>query len=113
MFLIDDLLFMPIDGIKFVFRTILKTAEEQYLDDAPLKEQLLELQVRFDNGEVTEDEYAEEQAAILRALREVQYRKMEMAGVDPQTQTGPLSGKVGEGSGVDVHLGYGVDEDKK
>ena len=34
MFLVDDLLFMPIDGIKFVFRTIMKTAEEQYLDDA-------------------------------------------------------------------------------
>jgi hypothetical protein len=110
--LIDDLLFMPIDGIKFVFRTILKTAEEQYLDDAPLKEQLLELQVRFDNGEVTEDEYAEEQAAILRALREVANRKMEMAGIDPEEQRGPLTGKVGEGSGVDVHLDYGPSEKK-
>jgi hypothetical protein len=109
-FLIDDLLLMPIDGIKFVFRTILKTAEEQYLDDAPLKEQLLELEVRFDNGEVTEDQYAEEQAGILRALREVQQRKMEMAGVDPTTQAGPLSGKVGEGSGVDVHLDYGPEK---
>src|SRR2546423_9829042 len=98
MFLVDDLLFMPIDGIKFVFRTILKTAEEQYLDDAPLKEQLLELEVRFDAGEITEKEYTKEQAAILRALREVQHRKMEMAGVDPTTQAGPLTGKVGEGS---------------
>ena len=112
MFLVDDLLFMPIDGIKFVFRTIMKTAEEQYLDDAPIKEQLLELQVRFDNGEVTEDVYAEEQAAILRALREVQHRKMEMAGVDPTTQ-GPLSGKVDkDGSGVDVHMDWGPDEKK-
>ncbi|MBI2677195.1 MAG: gas vesicle protein GvpG [Candidatus Koribacter versatilis] len=112
MFLVDDLLFMPIDGIKFVFRTIMKTAEEQYLDDAPLKEQLLELEMRFDNGEVTEEEYSEEQAAILRALREVQHRKMEMAGVDPATQTGPLGGKVGEGSGVDVHLDYGPSSKK-
>jgi hypothetical protein len=112
MFLIDDLLMMPIDGIKFVFRTIQKTAEEQYLDDAPLKEALLELQVRYDSGELTEDEYAEQQAAILRALREVQHRRMEMAGVDPATQGGPLSGKVGEGSGVDVHLDYGPSEKK-
>ncbi len=112
MLLIDDLLTLPIDGIKFVFRTILKTAEEQYLDDAPLQEALLELQAQFDNGDVTEDEYAERQAEILRALREVQHRKMEMAGVDPSTQTGPLTGKVGEGSGVDVHLDYGSSEKK-
>jgi hypothetical protein len=35
-----------------------------------------------------------------------------MAGVDPNTQTGPLTGKVGEGSGVDVHLDYGPSEKK-
>lgn len=112
MFLIDDLLMMPIDGIKFVFRTIQKTAEEQYLDDAPLKEALLELQVQFDNGDVSEEEYSERQAEILRALREVQNRRMEMAGAPPEEERGPLTGKVAEGSGVDVHLDYGPSEKK-
>ena len=50
MFLIDDLLLMPIDGMKFVFRTLARVAEEQYTDDAPIKERLLELQVRLDSG---------------------------------------------------------------
>lgn len=112
MFLIDDLLLAPFHGFGFVMRTIRRIAEEQYTDDAPLKEQLLELQVRFDNGEIGEDEYNESQTAILRALREVQYRRMELAGVDPETQTGPLTGKVGEGSGVTVHLDYGPQERK-
>ncbi len=113
MFLLDDLLLAPFSGFGFIMRTIRRIAEEQYTDDAPLKEQLLELQVRFDAGEVTEDEYVQAQAEILRALREVQNRKMELAGVNPEEHRGPLSGKVAEGSGVDLHLSYGQTEEKK
>ena len=42
MLLIDDLLLLPISGFKFVFRTLQKVAEEQYTDDAPVKQRLLE-----------------------------------------------------------------------
>ena len=41
--MIFTLLSLPMDGIKFIFNTIAKVAEEQYTDDAPLKEQLLAL----------------------------------------------------------------------
>lgn len=113
MFLIDDLLLSPINGFQFILRTVQRIAEEQYTDDAPLKEQLLELQARFDAGEVSEEEYVETQAEILRALRDVQRRRMAMAGVDPDAPAQPLSGRVGEGSGVDVHLDYGPDQGKR
>ncbi len=113
MFLIDDLLLAPFSGFGFIMRTIRRIAEEQYTDDAPLKEELLELQVRYENGEVSEAEYVEAQTEILRALREVQNRKMELAGVNPEEQRGPLSGKVAEGSGVDLHLSYGEQSEKK
>jgi hypothetical protein len=59
-------------------------AEEQWTDDAPLKERLLELQVRLDSGEISEEEYVAAEAAILRELREIQRRKIEMAAVDGQ-----------------------------
>src|SRR5882724_11822529 len=107
MFLIDDLLLLPIDGMKFVFRTLAKVAEEQYTDDAPVKERLLELQLRLDAGEVTEKQYVKEEAAILRELREIENRKREMAGVPREENGRPFTGKVGEGSGVSVNLGYG------
>ena len=113
MFLIDDLLLLPIDGMKFVFRTLAKVAEEQYTDDAPVKERLLELQVRLEAGEVTEKQYVKEEAAILRELREIENRKREMAGVPREENEGrPFTGKVGEGSGVSVNLGYGQTEKK-
>src|SRR5437763_15819670 len=106
MFLIDDLLLMPINGIKFVFRTLAKTAEEQYTDDAPVKEQLLELQLKLENGEVTEAEYVEEEAAILRQLRAIENRKREMAGLAPEEARGPFSGRVGEGSGASLTVEF-------
>lgn len=109
MFLIDDLLFAPISGFQFIMRTLNRIAEEQYTDDAPLKEQLLELQVRLDSGEITEDDYVAEEAQILRDLREIQNRKREMAGLPPEEGTG-LSGTVQEGSGVSVNLEYGPRE---
>jgi hypothetical protein len=102
MLLIDDLLLAPFSGFNFIMRTLLKVAEEQWTDDAPLKEQLLELQVQLDGGEITEDEYLEAEGGILKAIREVQRRKIELAGGDPDAFEGGLSGKVQEGSGASL-----------
>ena len=107
--MIFSLLSLPIDGFKFVLNTIIKVAEEQWTDDAPLKEQLLELQVKLDNGELTEDQYVEAEALILRELREVQKRKRELAGAPP-VQEGGLHGKVEEGSGASVTWDTGESE---
>ena len=101
MLFVDDLLMLPFKGFTSVLRTLMKVAEEQYTDDAPLKEQLLHLQIELENGTITEDQYLEREAQILRDLREVQNRKREMAGLPPEEGTG-LSGKVKEGSGVSI-----------
>jgi len=106
MFLIDDLLLMPIDGMKFVFRTLARVAEEQYTDDAPVKQRLLELQVQLENREITEKEYVAQEAQILRELREIENRRRELAGLEPEESQGPFTGKVGEGSGASVNLGW-------
>jgi hypothetical protein len=106
MFLIDDLLMMPINGMKFVFRTLARTAEEQYTDDAPVKERLLELQLRLENNQLSEEQYVKEEAAILRELRAIENRKREMAGLLPEEAQGPYSGKVGEGSGASLTVEF-------
>jgi cytochrome c-type biogenesis protein CcmH/NrfG len=101
MLFIDDLLMLPFTGFKSILRTLVKVAEEQYTDDAPIKERLLHLQVELDDGTITEDEYVQKEAQILRELREIQNRKREMAGLPPEEATG-LSGRVKEGSGVEL-----------
>jgi hypothetical protein len=102
MLFIDDLLLAPFSGFNFIMRTLLKVAEEQWTDDAPLKEQLLSLQVQLEEGSLTEEQYLEAEAAILREIREVQRRKIELAGGDPDALAGGLSGQVGEGSSASI-----------
>jgi len=84
LFLVDDLLLSPIAGFKFVLRTLVRAAEEQYTDDAPIKERLLELQTLLEEGEISEEEYVEQERQVLAELREIQNRRMEMAGITPE-----------------------------
>jgi cytochrome c-type biogenesis protein CcmH/NrfG len=89
MLFIDDLLLSPITGFKFILRTLQRVAEQEYTDDAPLKERLLELQVKLEEGQLSEQDYVAEEAVIIRQLRELQNRKRELAGLPPEE--GPMS----------------------
>ncbi|HYL95339.1 MAG TPA: gas vesicle protein GvpG [Terriglobales bacterium] len=89
MLFIDDLLLSPITGFKFILRTLQRVAEQEYTDDAPLKERLLELQLKLEEGQLSEQEYVAEEAVIIRQLRELQNRKRELAGLPPEE--GPVS----------------------
>ncbi len=113
MFLIDDILLAPITGFQFIMRTLARVAEEQWTDDAPLKEQLLALQVQLDSGEITEEQYGELEAAILRELRAIQERKIQMAGGEVPDLSQGLSGQVAEGSGATANLTYEIPEEPK
>jgi hypothetical protein len=83
MLLIDDLLLSPISGFQFILRTLARAAEEQYTDDAPIKERLLELQTELEEGSISEEEYVEQEREVLVQLREIQNRRMQMAGITP------------------------------
>ena len=116
MLFIDDLLLLPFTGFKAIMNTLAKVAMEQYTDDAPIKQRLLDLQVQLDNGDVTEDEYVKQEAAILRELREVQQRKMELAGVSPEEmKSGGFAGapKEADYSGSSFEVSSFLDSDKK
>jgi hypothetical protein len=96
MFLVDDLLGLPFSGFNFVMRTLQRVAEEQYTDDAPVKERLLELQLKLESEEITEEEYAREEAAIIRELRAVENRKRQLAGAPPAEYDRGLAFTAGE-----------------
>lgn len=105
MFVIDDLLMLPFTGFKSIMNTLIKVAQEEYTDDAPLKEELLNLQVRLDQGELSEENYVAEEGRILRGLREIQNRKRELSGAEPENAQG-LSGRVMEGSGASLTVEF-------
>jgi gas vesicle protein GvpG len=66
----------PAAGIRFCLDKVLEYAEQQLTDDEPVREELLELQLELEEGQVSEDEYVEREAILLARLREIrEYRR--------------------------------------
>jgi hypothetical protein len=67
---------LPAAGIKFCLQQVLNAAEAELMDPAPVKEALLTLQLQLEEGEITEEEYVEHEAVLMRRLREIRaYRE--------------------------------------
>ena len=112
---------LPVAGFRFVFNQILDAAEQEMIDDAPVKEALLELQLGLEEGQISEEEFAAEEAVLLARLREVrayrQARLKELAQSHPQAGTRhPAEEPTGaieyrRGSGV-VEADFGEEEER-
>jgi hypothetical protein len=104
MFLLDDILLLPIKipvaGFNWILRQIQTLANDELLNDQLWKERLIELQMMLEVGDITPAEYAEEEAKVFAALRDIRARKEEMA-----RQTAADQGEDAEGSGI--YTGYG------
>jgi hypothetical protein len=73
--LLGKLLFFPISGpvagIRWSLGKVQSVVEEELTDDAPVKQELMELQMRLELGDITDDEYVQREAALMARLREV------------------------------------------
>jgi hypothetical protein len=68
MFILDTML---VGSLRFVFDQIIAAAEAEAHDDTPLREQLLEAQMRLEIGELSEEEFAEIERDLLARIREI------------------------------------------
>ena len=80
MFLIDDLLLLPFTGFKFILGQIQKIADQELNDESVIKEQLLELQMRLELEEISEEDFVEQEAELFARLRAIKARQLEMLG---------------------------------
>jgi hypothetical protein len=73
--LLSKVLFFPITGpvagIRWSLNKVVQVAEEELTDDAPVKQELMELQMQLELGDISEEEYGEREAALMARLREV------------------------------------------
>ena len=76
MFLIDDLLLAPVNGFKFILGQIQKLADQELNDDTVIKEQLLELEMRRELDEVSDEEFREREAELFARLRVIKQRQL-------------------------------------
>lgn len=103
MFFIDDLLLAPVNGFKFILNQIQKIADKELNDDTIIKEQLLELQMRLELDEVSEEEYREREAELFARLRAIKARQLDLL---QQVHTADSSSIVIEAGG-DEEGGFG------
>ena len=103
-FLLDDLLLLPITGpiagFRWVMKTIQQMADEELMNDQPWKERLIELQMRLELGEITEEEYVQEEAVVFQALRDIRARREEVARQYAAERDE-------EEGGIGIYTGYG------
>jgi uncharacterized protein YaaW (UPF0174 family) len=98
MFLIDDILLAPVNGFKFILRQIQQIADKELNDESLIKEQLLELQMRLELEEISEEDYAEAERELFTRLRAIKARQLEALG---QVHTADTSSMVIEAGGDD------------
>lgn len=74
-----DILTLPVLGaprmVAWIGEKLIEAAQQEELDEGKLQGQLLELQMRYELGELTDDEYAEHETAILDRLSAVRHAK--------------------------------------
>ncbi len=103
-FLLDDILLLPIKGpiagFRWIMNTIQKLADEELMNDQPWKERLIELQMRLELGEISEEDYGREEAVVFQALRDIRARREEIARQ-------MAAGRDEEEGGIGVYTGYG------
>jgi hypothetical protein len=69
MFILDDILLAPLKGVVWFGKKVAEVVEhEEYLDENNIKEQLMELQMKFELDEVSEEEYITQEQKLLHLL---------------------------------------------
>jgi hypothetical protein len=69
---------LPMSGFRFILTQVAEMAERELYDEDRIREDLLLLQIRLDDGEITEEEYLDQETEImarLRAAREFRERQ--------------------------------------
>lgn len=67
----------PIKGLVWVAEKIADQAESELYDADKIRGQLMELELRYDMGDISEEEYMEVEEALLERLREIRERQRE------------------------------------
>lgn len=76
-FLLDDLLLAPVKLPIWVARKVRQTAIAEMTDESKVQEELLENQMRFELGEMTEEEYRNKETRQMERLDKIRRLKKE------------------------------------
>jgi hypothetical protein len=67
---------LPAAGIRYCINKVIEVAEQEMTDDTAVKEELLLLNMRYDEGEIDAAEFRRQEAPLLARFSEIRaYRK--------------------------------------
>lgn len=73
--LLSNLLFFPVTGpvagIRWALGKVQAVVEEELTDDTSVKQELMELQLQLELGDIDDAEFVRREAAVMQRLREV------------------------------------------
>jgi len=75
MFLIDTILLAPVNGVIWIGEKLNEVVENELYDEGRIKEKLMELQVRYEMDEVSEEEYKKQEKELLERLDSIKKAK--------------------------------------
>lgn len=78
-FILDDILLSPCKFVSWVGRKLHDHAEAELTDESPVRERLLDLQMRFELGQIGAEEYLEQEKALMHRLDEIRKFKETVA----------------------------------
>ena len=61
----------PVAGIRWSLNQVLQVAEDELTDDSGVKQDLMELQMQLELGDIDDDEYVRRETELMARLREV------------------------------------------
>jgi hypothetical protein len=61
----------PVAGIRWVLGKVQAVVEEELTDDAPVRQELMELQMLVELGDIDDTEYVRREAVLMQRLRDV------------------------------------------
>ncbi|MGH9456804.1 MAG: gas vesicle protein GvpG [Thermoanaerobaculia bacterium] len=106
MLLIDDLLLLPLKapvaGFRWIMKQVQTMADSELMDDQVWKERLIELQMKLELGEISEEDYTAEEAVVFQRLREIRMAREEMT-----RRMEAEAAEDEEDTGISIHTGYG------
>jgi hypothetical protein len=61
----------PVAGIRWTLRKVAQVVDEELTDDTPIKQELMELQMQLELGDIDDEEYTRRETELMARLRDV------------------------------------------
>ena len=70
---------LPAAGIKYCINKVIEVAEQEMTDETPVKEELILLNMRYEDGEIDEAEFRRQEAPLLAQFSAIRAYRRQLA----------------------------------